>query len=100
MENIGIYIHFPFCVKKCNYCNFNSYSNKNDLQLKYFQALLNEIGMYKNNNVQVDTIFIGGGTPSVMFDGCVSTVISEIRKNFKVLDIDKEGRKISLSIAK
>ncbi|MBQ7352260.1 MAG: radical SAM family heme chaperone HemW [Clostridia bacterium] len=86
MDKIGIYVHFPFCVKKCNYCNFNSYANKNDMQLKYFQALLSEIAMYKNEKVEVDTIFIGGGTPSVMFDGAVSTVISEIRKNFKVLE--------------
>ena len=43
MNNIGIYIHFPFCASKCKYCNFNSYSNKNDLQIKYFQSLLKEI---------------------------------------------------------
>lgn len=86
MKKVGIYIHFPFCVSKCKYCNFNSYANRNDMQLKYFQALLKEISMCGNDSVEVDTIFIGGGTPSIMFDGCVSTVLSEIRKNFHVLD--------------
>lgn len=86
MKKIGIYIHFPFCASKCKYCNFNSYSDKNDLQLKYFKALIREIEMYKSGDFEVDTIFIGGGTPSIMFNGCISTLLSEIRKNFKVIE--------------
>lgn len=89
MKKIGIYIHFPFCVSKCKYCNFNSYSNKNDMQLKYFQSLIKEISMYGGEKLHVDTIFIGGGTPSIMFNGCISTLLSEIRKNF-VVDEDAE----------
>ena len=84
MKKIGIYVHFPFCASKCNYCNFNSHANKNDLQLKYFQSLIKEISMYKTQDVEVDTIFIGGGTPSIMFTGCISTLIAEINKNFQV----------------
>lgn len=86
MKNIGIYIHFPFCASKCSYCNFTSFAGKNDMQLKYFQSLIKEIEMYKNKSIVVDTIFIGGGTPSIMFDGCISTLLSEIRKKFSVLD--------------
>lgn len=89
MKNVGIYVHFPFCASKCNYCNFNSYSDKNDLQTKYIQALIAEINSYKNTKFIVDTIFIGGGTPSFMPDGTISTIISEIRKKF-VVDIDAE----------
>ena len=77
-------MHFPFCASKCKYCNFNSYSDKNELQLKYFQALLKELQMYKSDAIEIDTIFIGGGTPSIMFNGCISTLLSEVRKNFKV----------------
>lgn len=86
MRKVGIYIHFPFCASKCKYCNFTSFSGKNDMQLKYFHALLKEIGSFKAKNIVVDTIFIGGGTPSIMFDGCISTLLSEIRKNFEVLE--------------
>lgn len=86
MNKIGIYVHFPFCKSKCKYCNFNSYAGKDDLQLKYFQALLKEIDLYATNDVEIDSIFIGGGTPSIMFTGCISTLIAEIRKKFKVLD--------------
>ena len=82
MKNVGLYIHFPFCASKCSYCNFNSYSNKNELQLKYFQSLLKELQMYKSDKIKIDTIFMGGGTPSIMFNGCISTLLSEIRKNF------------------
>lgn len=87
--SIGIYVHFPFCVSKCNYCNFNSYSDKNHLQLDYLKALTNEIKKYADKKVDIDTIFIGGGTPSFMFDGCISTLLSTIKKSFNVL-IDAE----------
>lgn len=86
MNSIGIYIHFPFCASKCKYCNFNSYAGKNDLQLKYFQSLIKEIDIYGNKDLSVDTIFIGGGTPSIMFSGCISTLLSELKKKFNVLE--------------
>ena len=89
MKNIGIYIHFPFCASKCKYCDFNSYANKNNLQREYFQALLTEINEYKSDKFIVDSIYIGGGTPSLMFDGCISTLMSELKKSF-VLDADAE----------
>ena len=82
MKNVGIYIHFPFCASKCKYCNFNSYANMEGMQLDYFQALLKEIRMYANKKIVVDTIFIGGGTPSVMFDGAITTLMSELKKSF------------------
>jgi len=52
--------------------------------MEYFQALIKEIEMYASRKINVDTIFIGGGTPSVMFDGCIATLLSEIRKSFNV----------------
>lgn len=84
MRDIGIYIHFPFCVSKCKYCNFNSSADNNHLQMEYFKTLIREIKMYSDSKINVDTIFIGGGTPSIMFDGCIATLISEIKKNFNV----------------
>ena len=62
-----LYIHIPFCDSKCNYCSFNSYTNLNHLKKEYFNALkidfLNEI---KKESINLETIFIGGGTPSTM----------------------------------
>lgn len=103
MKKIGIYIHFPFCVSKCKYCNFVSFSSKNDMQLKYFQALIKEISQFQAMDVAIDTIFIGGGTPSIMFDGCISTLLSEIRKKFNVLEdaeITIEGNPNSITLSK
>ncbi|MGN0961091.1 MAG: radical SAM family heme chaperone HemW [Christensenellales bacterium] len=103
MKKVGIYIHFPFCASKCKYCNFVSFSGKNDMQLKYFQSLIKEISAFNAKDIQVDTVFIGGGTPSIMFDGCISTLLSEIRKNFKVLEnaeITIEANPNSINISK
>lgn len=73
------------------------------MQLKYFQSLIREISQSQADNVVVDTIFIGGGTPSVMFDGCMSTLLSEIKKKFAVLDnaeITIESNPNSITLAK
>jgi len=105
MKNVGIYVHFPFCVSKCKYCNFNSYQDKNHLQLDYFRALLKELNGYLLKDICIDTIFIGGGTPSLMFDGAISTLLSEIKKSFNVLDnaeitIEANPNSVTLSKAR
>ena len=103
MKSVGIYVHFPFCASKCKYCNFNSTADLNDMQLDYFHALLREIKMYGNTKKSVDTIFIGGGTPSIMFDGCITTLLSEIRKNFCIepdAEITIEANPNSVTVAK
>lgn len=86
MKKIGIYIHFPFCAKKCNYCDFNSYSNKNELMQEYVRSLINEIRHYSSNfkDYLIDTIYIGGGTPSFCFDGGIATILDELKKNFNI----------------
>ncbi len=102
MKKIGIYVHFPFCVAKCKYCNFNSYAGKNDLQQEYLRALVSEIQGYANKSLEVDTIFMGGGTPSLMLDGAVSTILSAIRSSFSVdpdaeITIESNPNSITLS---
>ena len=65
-ENIGIYIHIPFCFKKCYYCDFVSYENKEDIIEDYIDSLCIEI--LKNSEIlseyNISTIYFGGGTPS------------------------------------
>ena len=60
----GLYIHIPFCVKKCKYCDFVSFAGCDDFFKKYVDELQNEMKNYKGE--KVDTIFIGGGTPSLL----------------------------------
>ena len=67
-KSLGIYIHIPFCVCKCKYCDFLSGPAGMDVQKKYVEMLLEEIEQYKEvlKNNCTDTIFLGGGTPSIL----------------------------------
>ena len=76
----GIYVHIPFCIKKCPYCDFHSIS---DLSLKsrYLQALIKEIEMIPAETMGFDTLYVGGGTPSIYgspeIERIVDTVIAQ-----------------------
>jgi len=74
MMNLGIYIHIPFCVKKCNYCDFVSFSNSDFIN--YFEALEKEIDLYSDliNKRKIDSVFIGGGTPSCVPHNYISKI--------------------------
>ena len=87
-KKIGIYIHIPFCKKKCLYCDFLSFANYDNLQYEYFKALKKEIKNWKENNqdIEIETIYIGGGTPSYVD----SKVIVEILKIITAQDITIE----------
>lgn len=68
MKKLGIYIHIPFCRQKCNYCDFYSIKWNDEWENKYIEAVLNEIKGYRNKlngNYSVETIFFGGGTPTI-----------------------------------
>lgn len=83
--NLGLYVHIPFCVSKCQYCNFYSI-NQLDYVNDYLVALIKEIeresAKYKDCNI--DTIFIGGGTPSILPTGAVSLIINTIKNCYNV----------------
>ena len=66
MKNLELYIHIPFCVKKCDYCDFLSFSCDEKTQNAYADALIREIEFYgpKMKDFCVSTIFVGGGTPT------------------------------------
>lgn len=69
-KKIGIYIHIPFCVRKCNYCDFLSFPAENKCQRQYVDCLIKEIQEFPRNQfrtcVEADTVFVGGGTPSIL----------------------------------
>jgi len=67
MEMCSLYIHIPFCVKKCAYCDFLSFPSDDKVKEKYVQALMDELKAYAaHKEYTIDTIFIGGGTPTVL----------------------------------
>ncbi len=65
-DYLGIYVHIPFCSKKCLYCDFASYDNQFDKEELYIRNLVKEIENFNKEKYIVDSIFIGGGTPSVL----------------------------------
>lgn len=90
-QTLGIYIHIPYCVRKCNYCDFLSLplgetEDCNGIEA-YVKQLLQEIQKpwkIPENPVTVDTVYIGGGTPSVLSISQISSIISQLRKQWKV----------------
>lgn len=76
----GLYIHIPFCVKKCKYCDFTSYCGKEELIPEYISAVKKEAYMYKGE--EIDSIFIGGGTPSLMSEREIYNLFDMINNNF------------------
>ncbi|MEA3307761.1 MAG: radical SAM family heme chaperone HemW, partial [Elusimicrobiota bacterium] len=82
-ELAGIYFHIPFCVKKCPYCDFYSTT---DLSLKeaFLKALIHEMRMYQGFSFLFDTIYIGGGTPSVLTAEDIGKIIEAARQFFKI----------------
>lgn len=89
---LGIYVHIPFCVKKCDYCDFISYSNCFDMQERYVEKLLEEIEENKNllRNNFISTIYIGGGTPSAIKPELIKKILDKI---YDVAEIEIEKNK-------
>ena len=86
MEELGIYIHIPFCKKKCSYCDFKSFENVSENKKKeYVDALIKEIQLSKNNsNHIVNTIYIGGGTPSFIGENYIKEILQAIYKKWEI----------------
>ena len=84
MKNLGIYVHIPFCVKKCSYCDFVSFANKSNYIEEYVNALKKEIKDNKRNDYEIDTIYIGGGTPSFIDAKYISEILKVVKENFNV----------------
>lgn len=86
-KKLGLYIHIPFCLKKCYYCDFISFDQVNSSKQKdYIQALIEEIqeeGMH-HTSYEVDTIFIGGGTPSILPISLMESLLDALFHSFAV----------------
>lgn len=83
-SNLGIYVHIPFCVKKCNYCDFTSCEGMDDVFESYIDAVIAEmqkINSHINYRI-VDSVFIGGGTPSILPLGMIGKIMNELNKSF------------------
>lgn len=83
----GIYIHIPFCKRKCPYCDFYSLDNQNeDIFSAYVSRLCEEAESYKGKKISVDTIYFGGGTPSILSYSQIGTILNAVKDSFNVLE--------------
>lgn len=79
----GIYIHIPFCRSKCKYCAFASIVDLS-LQRDYVRALVEEIETAPERGGKVDTVYIGGGTPSCLYDGGLTEIFKALKDSFVI----------------
>lgn len=87
MKTIGIYVHIPFCASKCYYCDFYSAVCDKTTQQNYVKSLICEIEANKQKfkNCSINTIFIGGGTPSTLTPGLIPLIVNTIKQNYNML---------------
>lgn len=85
---MGLYIHIPFCNRKCDYCDFVSYSMDRRAQQLYLDALFTEIDMVKRQyqDESFNSIFIGGGTPSIVYEGFIASLTRKLFSSFHFED--------------
>lgn len=85
---MGLYIHIPFCNKKCDYCDFVSFSMSRKAQQMYLEGLFAEIEMLKRKfqDKTFNSIFIGGGTPSIVYEGFIASLSRKLFSSFHFED--------------
>ena len=93
MKELELYLHIPFCVKKCNYCDFLSAPAREETRAAYVDALLEEIrGFDEPEDYEVVTVFFGGGTPSILPGQAIFRIMEALREKFSF----RKGAEITL----
>ena len=83
MRPLQIYIHIPFCVRKCAYCDFLSFAAEEETKRAYIRMLLREIEAWEDRgDACISTVFFGGGTPSVLPAEDIAAVLAALEKKF------------------
>lgn len=81
-DTVGIYLHIPFCLGKCYYCDFCSEAVPTETKAAYVNALCREISRFDGRAISVDTLFFGGGTPSLLLPAQVEQVLDALHARF------------------
>jgi len=84
VEKIGLYVHFPFCRAKCPYCHFASVPYREDLRELWFEGLGKEAARHAAAGLRADTLYVGGGTPSLLGPGDVARMLETLRVSFRL----------------
>jgi oxygen-independent coproporphyrinogen-3 oxidase len=84
VEKVGLYVHFPFCRAKCPYCHFSSVPYREDLRELWFEGLGKEAARHAAAGFRADTLYVGGGTPSLLGPGDIARMLEVLRANFRL----------------
>lgn len=86
VKPLGLYVHIPFCAHKCSYCDFPSYEDAMPLRARYTDQVIREIAGRGTalGRAQADTVYIGGGTPSLMQPEQISAILAALRRYFQL----------------
>ncbi|MDP7552937.1 MAG: radical SAM protein, partial [Nitrospinaceae bacterium] len=86
-QSLGLYIHIPYCIHKCGYCDFNSHPIKHDEMETYIDALIIEMSHYSqkySSAGQLNTIFLGGGTPTTLSVSQLTRILEKCKNQFNI----------------
>ena len=85
-ERAGIYVHIPFCLTRCGYCDFNAYAGMDELAPRYLRAVLAEATLAARawDGAEVVSVFLGGGTPTTMAPADLGSLLRHLRDTFEV----------------
>ena len=105
MKKLSIYVHIPFCAKRCGYCNFVTFVDKENYMFDYTACLIKEIELQaeKFKGHKVHSVYIGGGTPSHLHSGLMLKIMQALKKNYSFLrnaEISIEVNPNSLTVPK
>ena len=96
MKSLEIYVHIPFCVKKCNYCDFLSAPATKEERREYVESLCRQIRSYReaSRDYRVVSVFVGGGTPSILEGEQITEIFRAVRETFSI----EEGVEITIEM--
>ncbi|HEY4422887.1 MAG TPA: radical SAM family heme chaperone HemW [Pyrinomonadaceae bacterium] len=94
MSAAGLYVHIPFCSSRCSYCDFATGLYQSELAERYVQGLINEMRGSQYAGEVVDTIYFGGGTPSLLAPAQLERILASLYERFKII----AGSEITLEI--
>lgn len=97
-DELGVYIHMPFCKQKCYYCDFVSYTNKEPKVKEYIDCVIKEINSYEFEKYNITTIYIGGGTPSFIDGYDIKRIIENIKNKLQNNNTKWEEIEITIEV--
>jgi len=80
--NLGLYLHIPYCLHKCGYCDFNSHPENQEESIRYVDALLKELRSYAKKEYTVTSVFMGGGTPTILLPSQLKQILNTVQQSF------------------